>query len=99
LLKLKRKPNLPSAMPRIKPLRRNWVTANRVGLAGIGRHGRKAKIVERIAAVVRVVKGVQIVDRAAVRVDRAMKDATKAGQVVAAVGVPLKGSQKLSWKS
>jgi uncharacterized protein YunC (DUF1805 family) len=68
-----------------------------VGLAG---NGRRERQVEKIVAVARVAKGVQIVDQwAAARADRVTKDATKAGQVVAVVGGLLKGSQKLSWRS
>jgi hypothetical protein len=91
-------------MPRIRPLRRNWVTANRGGLAGIGRHGPKAKIVERIAAEIvvkedRVARGVQIGDQvvAARAAAPGMRDATKV--VRAAVGGLSKGSPKSSWRN
>ena len=65
-----------------------------MGLVGTGRHGRKAKIVERIAVAARVAKDVRIGDPAVA--DR--KDATKAGPVVAAVDL-LKDSPKSNWRS
>jgi len=68
-------------MPFIKPLRRSWVIASRVGLGAIARReGLAATIVEKIGAVAKaalVAKGVPSGDPgAAVRVDPGMRGGT-----------------------
>jgi len=94
LPRLKRKPNLLSATPLIKRLRRNWVIVNRVGLGGIARREGPVATIEAVAQAARVAKDVRIEGpEVVVKVEDVPKDATKADPAVAEA-VHLKGSPK-----
>jgi len=94
LPKLKRKLHLLNATPLIKPLRRSWVTVNRVGLGAIARREGPVETIEAVVKAALVAKDVPIEGpEVAVRVDPGMKDATKAGRAAEA-DVPLRDSPK-----